>query len=140
MLETEQRFNRPMRIMLYGKKEIYVMEGVGTLLPLSFGAEAMEWLSVCLWGRCPHTPNYFSFVLIQKKVIKEKIKAAFFPLLHCVFFGVKKNALRYAPFERFFAFFRKTLRYALRSKNEAIPPSFLSFHLFSESKRRFARF
>lgn len=42
MLETEQRFNRPMRIMLYGKKEIYVMEGVGTLLPLSFGAEAME--------------------------------------------------------------------------------------------------
>ena len=42
MLETEQRFNRPMRIMLYGKKEIYVMEGVGTLLLLSFGAEAME--------------------------------------------------------------------------------------------------
>ncbi len=42
MLETEKRFNRPMRIMLYGKKEIYVMEGVGTLLPLSFGAENMD--------------------------------------------------------------------------------------------------
>lgn len=42
MLETEKRFNRPMRIMLYGKKEIYVMEGVGTLLPLSFGAENID--------------------------------------------------------------------------------------------------
>ena len=42
MLETEKRFNRPMRIMLYGKKEISVMEGVGTLLPLSFGAENMD--------------------------------------------------------------------------------------------------
>lgn len=42
MLETEKRFNRPIRIMLYGKKEIYVMEGVGTLLPLSFGAENMD--------------------------------------------------------------------------------------------------
>ncbi len=42
MLETENRFKHPMRIILYGKKEIYIMESVGTLLPLSFKAETME--------------------------------------------------------------------------------------------------
>ncbi len=42
MLETENRFNHPMRILLYGKKEIYQIKGVGTLLPLSFGADSME--------------------------------------------------------------------------------------------------
>lgn len=42
MLETEKRFKKPLRIMLYGRKEIYVTEGVATLLPLSFEAEAME--------------------------------------------------------------------------------------------------
>lgn len=42
MLETEKRSNHPLRIILYGSKEIYVMRGVNTLLPLSFGAEMME--------------------------------------------------------------------------------------------------
>lgn len=36
MLETEQRFNRPIRILLFGKKEIYELDSVKSLLPLSF--------------------------------------------------------------------------------------------------------
>ncbi len=39
MLETEQRFGHPIRILLYGEKEIYILNGVKNLLPLSFGAE-----------------------------------------------------------------------------------------------------
>lgn len=42
MLETEQRFNRPTKIMLYGKKHIYVIDGVKNLLPLSFGIDNMN--------------------------------------------------------------------------------------------------
>lgn len=42
MLETEKRFGKPMRILLYGKKGIYEMKNVGALLPLSFDASAME--------------------------------------------------------------------------------------------------
>ena len=42
MLETEKRFKRPMRILLFGKKGIYEMKSVGTLLPLSFDASSME--------------------------------------------------------------------------------------------------
>lgn len=42
MLETEKRFGNPMRILLYGKKGIYEMKGVGSLLPLSFEASSME--------------------------------------------------------------------------------------------------
>lgn len=42
MLETEKRFNRPMRILLYGRKGIYELKNVGELLPLSFDASAME--------------------------------------------------------------------------------------------------
>ena len=42
MLETEKRFNRPMRILLYGRKGIYELKSVGALLPLSFDASAME--------------------------------------------------------------------------------------------------
>lgn len=41
MLETEKRFERPMRILLFGKKGIYELKGVGTLLPLSFDASSM---------------------------------------------------------------------------------------------------
>lgn len=37
LLETEQRFGQPMRILLFGKEHIFVMEGVINLLPLSFG-------------------------------------------------------------------------------------------------------
>ena len=36
MLETEMRFNRPMKIILYGKKEIFIVESVKDLLPLAF--------------------------------------------------------------------------------------------------------
>lgn len=42
MLETEKRFKRPMRILLYGKEGIYELKNVGDLLPLSFDASAME--------------------------------------------------------------------------------------------------
>ncbi len=42
MLETEKRSNTPLRIILYGKKEIYVIMGIRNLLPLSFEAESME--------------------------------------------------------------------------------------------------
>jgi cytidine deaminase len=36
MLETEKRFGTPMRILLCGDKEVYVMESVKCLMPLSF--------------------------------------------------------------------------------------------------------
>ena len=39
LLETEQRFKHPMRILLFGKKHILVMDGTKNLLPLSFGKE-----------------------------------------------------------------------------------------------------
>lgn len=42
MLETEKRFNKPMRVLLYGKKGIYEIKSIGSLLPLSFDASAME--------------------------------------------------------------------------------------------------
>ena len=42
MLETEKRFKRPMRILLYGKEGIYELKNVGDLLPLSFDASSME--------------------------------------------------------------------------------------------------
>ena len=39
ILETEKRFNKAMRIILYGVKECYIIEdGVKALLPLSFDA------------------------------------------------------------------------------------------------------
>ena len=42
MMEVEQRYRHPMRIMLYSKKEIYVMYGTRNLLPLSFASDYME--------------------------------------------------------------------------------------------------
>ena len=43
ILETEKRFNKSMRIILYGAKECYVIEdGVRALLPLSFDAGFLE--------------------------------------------------------------------------------------------------
>ncbi|MCD8165860.1 MAG: cytidine deaminase [Bacteroides sp.] len=42
ILETEKRYKKPVRIILYGKDETYVMEGISSLLPLSFDASAME--------------------------------------------------------------------------------------------------
>ena len=42
LMETEQRFNQPMRILLYGKKEIFIINGTKDILPLSFGSEFLE--------------------------------------------------------------------------------------------------
>jgi len=36
MIETETRFKHPIRILLYGKNCIYVLEGIKQLMPLSF--------------------------------------------------------------------------------------------------------
>ena len=36
IVETETRFQRPMRILLYGRNRIYVMDGIRHLMPLSF--------------------------------------------------------------------------------------------------------
>ena len=37
ILETEMRFKTPIKIFLYGKSEIYVVDGIENLLPLAFG-------------------------------------------------------------------------------------------------------
>lgn len=42
MLETEKRFQQPMRLLLYGKKGIYEIEQASDLLPLSFDAASMK--------------------------------------------------------------------------------------------------
>ena len=42
ILETEKRYKQPIRILLYGKKCIFVVQSIGHLLPLSFDASAME--------------------------------------------------------------------------------------------------
>ena len=36
MIETETRFDTPIRILLYGRNRIYVMDGIKNLMPLSF--------------------------------------------------------------------------------------------------------
>ncbi len=42
LLETEQRFHTPIRILLYGKKEILLLKSVNDLLPLSFGISFLK--------------------------------------------------------------------------------------------------
>lgn len=42
LLETEKRYGKPMRILLYSKKDIYIIEGVGGLLPLSFDGDFLK--------------------------------------------------------------------------------------------------
>lgn len=42
LLETEQRYKHPMRILLYSKNEIYLLHGTKNLLPLSFGSEFLK--------------------------------------------------------------------------------------------------
>ena len=43
ILETEKRFKTPMKIILYGAKECYIIEdGVKALLPLSFTSDFLE--------------------------------------------------------------------------------------------------
>ncbi len=41
ILETEKRYNQPIRILLYGKENIYLIEGIEDLLPLSFSKKDM---------------------------------------------------------------------------------------------------
>jgi cytidine deaminase len=36
IVEAETRFHRQVRILLYGTKQIYVIEGIGQLMPLTF--------------------------------------------------------------------------------------------------------
>ena len=36
IIETETRYKQPVRILLYGKKYIYVVDGIRQLMPLSF--------------------------------------------------------------------------------------------------------
>ena len=36
IIETETRFKRKMRILLYGQNRVYVMDGISNLMPLSF--------------------------------------------------------------------------------------------------------
>ena len=36
MIETETRFDTPIRILLYGRTRIYVIDGIKNLMPLSF--------------------------------------------------------------------------------------------------------
>ena len=36
IIETETRFKQPVRILLYGRKHTYVIEGIKQLMPLSF--------------------------------------------------------------------------------------------------------
>lgn len=42
ILETEKRYKQPIRILLYGKKDIYEVKSICDLLPLSFDASAMK--------------------------------------------------------------------------------------------------
>ena len=42
LMETEQRYNQAMRVLLYGEKEILIINGTKDLLPLSFGSEFLE--------------------------------------------------------------------------------------------------
>ena len=42
ILETETRYKHPVRILLYGKTEIYLIKGIRDLLPLSFDGSEME--------------------------------------------------------------------------------------------------
>ena len=36
LIETETRYQKKLRILLYGKKRVFVMEGIRNLMPLSF--------------------------------------------------------------------------------------------------------
>lgn len=36
LIETESRFQHPVRILLYGRKNIYIVDGINSLMPLSF--------------------------------------------------------------------------------------------------------
>lgn len=41
LIETEQRFGKEVRILLYGTKHIYAMNGIKNLMPLSFNEDKL---------------------------------------------------------------------------------------------------
>lgn len=41
LLEAENRYKTPIKVVMYGEKEIYVVESIKELLPLSFGDEML---------------------------------------------------------------------------------------------------
>jgi len=42
LLETEHRYGKNLKVLLYGESEIAILETVKDLLPLSFGVEALK--------------------------------------------------------------------------------------------------
>lgn len=42
LLEVENRYNKPFRIIMYGQSKIYEVASINELLPLSFGKEALK--------------------------------------------------------------------------------------------------
>lgn len=42
LLEVENRFSQPIRILLYGEEGVYVVNSIKDLLPLSFGEERLR--------------------------------------------------------------------------------------------------
>lgn len=42
LLETEKRYGKPMRILLYSQSDIYILNGVSGLLPLSFDGDYLK--------------------------------------------------------------------------------------------------
>ncbi len=42
MLETEQRFDKPMKVILYGEEMCYIFNSAADLLPLNFVAESLK--------------------------------------------------------------------------------------------------
>ena len=42
ILEVEERYHQPIRILLYGRKGIYILQSVKDLLPLCFVSEDMD--------------------------------------------------------------------------------------------------
>jgi len=42
LLETENRFHSPMKVLMYSEKGVYVVNSIRDLLPLSFGDEMLK--------------------------------------------------------------------------------------------------
>ncbi len=42
LLETEKRFGKPLRILLCGRTNVYILNGISSLLPLSFDGDFLK--------------------------------------------------------------------------------------------------
>ena len=42
ILETEKRYNKKIKIILYGSEKIYIVNGIEDILPLTFGADDLN--------------------------------------------------------------------------------------------------